>query len=72
MKKYFSMAKILLDDATRCMDLYESGRDFSQSRLVLARVQIDAAQERGANIDSELLRLVNLYRNLPDNDFKNN
>lgn len=58
----FNIVNILINDAERCMDAYESGADKTESRLLLARVQLDIAYKRGTNIDPQLNRLINLYR----------
>ena len=62
---YFSnIGRTLLDDADRNMGLYETFFDRTEDRLNLARIQVEAAYDKGANIDSQLLRLVNNYRTL--------
>ena len=58
------MDDILLGEADRCMDAYESGADRSESRLVLAKVHVQVAYDRGAIVDKQLNRLINLYREL--------
>jgi hypothetical protein len=59
-----NMAGILLSDADRCMDAYESGADRSETRLSLAKVQIEGAYSRGVDVDRQLIRMVNIYREL--------
>lgn len=63
------MDDILLNDADRCMNVYESGADRSESRLSLAKVQIEVAYSRGANVDRQLIRLVNCYRKVGSGEF---
>jgi hypothetical protein len=64
MEKPSCLNQFLLRDANRNMTLYETGQDRSEGRLELAMAQIDAAFQKGANIDGYLLRLVNNYRTL--------
>jgi len=62
---YFSnIGRTLLDDADRNMGLYETFVDRTPDRLNLARIQVEAAYDKGVNVDSQLLRLVNNYRTL--------
>lgn len=63
----FNIADIILKDAVRCMDAYETGEDRTDSRLIMATAELECSYTRGARgpeFNSALTRMINLYREL--------